>query len=349
MRAALLTGIRKFEVKDIPPPSIKTETDILLRVLAAGICGSDIQYYASGRIGSDVVSFPFVVGHECMAEVEKTGDGVKRIKLGDQVVVDPAITCGTCDQCSEGRPNTCRNLLFLGCPDQKEGCLTELIVMPESNCHPVHNAVSVKQAILTEPLSIGIYAIRILGKAEVSSLAVIGSGPIGLSVALAARDKGIPRIYMTDRIAERVEAARKAGAIWSGNPVQSDIAVEILEQEPQGLDAVFECCGDQEALDQAVDLLKPGGKLMIVGIPETERIFFDAHRLRRKEISIKNVRRQNDCIPAAIDMIERMGNSLDFMVTHTFPLEQTHEAFDTVENYRDGVIKAVIQPSQKHA
>ncbi len=344
MRVAALTGIRKMEVREVPSSSIKNDTDVLLRILAVGICGSDIQYYATGRIGSDVVRFPFVLGHECVAKVEKTGSRVRRIKPGDRVVVDPAITCGTCDQCLEGRFNTCRNLRFLGCPGQMEGCLAEFIVMPESNCHPVQNDANVKQTILAEPLSIGIYAIRLLGKAKVLSTVVLGSGPIGLSTALEARDKGIPRIYMTDKIAERVEAARKAGAIWSGNPDQSDIVGEILKQEPQGLDAVFECCGDQEALDQAVELLKPGGNLLIVGIPERDRILFDAHRLRRKEISIQNVRRQNDCIPLALDMIERLGTALDFMATHTLSLEKSQEAFDIVENYRDGVIKAIIQP-----
>jgi L-iditol 2-dehydrogenase len=348
MKAAVLTGIRKMEVKEVPLPSIKNDTDVLLKILAVGVCGSDIQYYARGGIGSDMVRFPFIVGHECVAEVEQTGGRVRRALPGDRVVVDPAITCGTCDQCFEDRPNTCRNLLFLGCPGQMEGCLAEYIVMPESNCHPFHKATKVEQAILVEPLSIGIYAIRLLEKSVATSLAVLGSGPIGLSVALAASEKGILKIYMTDRIDQRVEAARKAGAVWSGNPDRSDVVGEILEREPLGLDAVFECCGDQEAIDQAIELLKPGGKLMIIGIPDAERTSFDAHRLRRKEIGIHNVRRQNDCIPAAIDLAGQLGNALDFMVTHVFPLEQTQEAFDMVENYRDGVIKAVIRPSKEH-
>jgi L-iditol 2-dehydrogenase len=341
-----LNGIRKMEVREIPSPSIKGDTDVLLRVLAVGICGSDIQYYATGKIGSDVVRFPFVVGHECVGEVEDIGDRVKRVKPGDRVVVEPALSCGTCNQCLHGRPNTCRNLLFLGCPGQKEGCLAELIIMPESNCHPVQSEASVEQAILAEPLSIGIYALHfatIPEHSRPSAIAVLGSGPIGLSVALAARNKGILKIYMTDKTAERVETARKAGAVWSGNPDRSDIVAEIMEKEPKGLDAVFECCGDQNAMDQAIELLKPGGKMMVVGIPKKDRIFFDPHKLRRKEIGIQNVRRQNGCIPTALDLIERLGNALDFMVTHTFPLERTQEAFDTVENYRDGVIKAVIR------
>ena len=344
MKAAFLTDIRTIEIREVPEPTIQTDTDVLLRIAAVGICGSDLQYYAAGRIGSDVVHYPFVIGHECVAVVEKGGKDVKTIKPGDRVAVDPAVSCGRCDQCLRGRPNTCRHLLFLGCPGQLDGSLAEFIVMPESNCYPLPERTDIKHGILAEPLSIGIYALRLLGESQVSSIAILGSGPIGLSVGLAAGDTGIRKIYMTDKIEDRLDAARSAGANWAGNPDREDIVARIMETEPSGLDTVFECCGDQEALDQAVELLKPGGTLMIVGIPETDRITFDAHRLRRKEITVQNVRRQNDCIPAAIDLITRRNTDLDFMVTHTLRMEETQKAFDLVENYHDGVIKAVIQP-----
>jgi L-iditol 2-dehydrogenase len=344
MKAAVLTDIRTIKVQEVPEPTLKKDSDVLLRVTAVGICGSDLQYYSTGRIGSDVVRFPFIIGHECAAEVEEAGSGVANVKPGDRVVVDPAVSCGTCDQCLQGRPNTCRNLRFLGCPGQLEGSLAEFVLLPESNCYPLEESIEPKLSILAEPLSIGIYSVRLLGDLEASSIAILGVGPIGLSVGLAAMESGIAKIYATDKIDERLDASRKAGSTWTGNPDRLDIVQNILEIEPQGLDAVFECCGDQAALDQAVELLKPGGKLMIVGIPESDRIIFDAHRLRRKEIAIQNVRRQNDCIPAAIDLIDRKKSDLNLMVTHSFRLEETQMAFDLVENYRDGVIKAIIQP-----
>ena len=346
MKAAILTGIRKIQVKDVPKPSIRADTDVLLRVSAVGICGSDLQYYSAGRIGGDVVRYPFIIGHECVAEVEETGKNSRRVQPGDRVVVDPAVYCGSCDQCRGGRPHTCLNLRFLGCPGQLDGSLAEFIVMPESQCYLLEEDTDMKRGILAEPLSIGIYAVRLLGSLPVSSIAILGSGPIGLSVALAAGDRGVRKIYMTDKIDSRLEASRRAGSIWTGNPERKDIVKDILAAEPWGLDAVFECCGDQDALYQAVELLKPGGTLMIVGIPETDRIAFDPHRIRRKEITVQNVRRQNDAIPAAIDLIGRKKASLDFLVTHSFPLEKAQEAFDLVENYRDGVIKAIISMDQ---
>jgi L-iditol 2-dehydrogenase len=344
MKAAFLTDIRKIEVRDAPEPSIQKDTDVLLRVAAVGICGSDLQYYSTGRIGSDVVHFPFIIGHECVADVQEMGKDVQKIKAGNRVVVDPAVSCGICDQCTGGRPNTCRNLRFLGCPQQLDGSLAEFIVMPESNCYLLDEGIDAKMGILVEPLSIGIYSLRLLGDFSASAIAILGAGPIGLSVGLAAADIGIPKIHMTDKIENRLEAAQKAGAAWTGNPDRSDIVTKILEIEPSGLDAVFECCGDQDALDQAVELLKPGGRLLIVGIPEADLVTFDVHKLRRKEITVHNVRRQNGCIPAAIDLIRRKITDLEFMVTHSFCLEDTQKAFDLVENYRDGVIKAIIQP-----
>jgi L-iditol 2-dehydrogenase len=344
MKAAFLTGMRKLEVREVPVPRIENETDVLLRVRAVGLCGSDIQYYSTGRIGSDVVQYPFIVGHECVAEVEEVGSEVKRVEPGDLVVIDPAVTCGECDQCLQDRPNTCRSLRFLGCPGQLEGCLAEFVTVPESNCIPLETDLKIERSILTEPLSIGLYSIGLLGAFKAATAAILGSGPIGLSAALAARDNGIHTIYMTDRIDERLEAAQKAGAIWTGNPDRSDIVKEIESLEPEGLDAVFECCGDQDALDQGVELLRPGGKLLIVGIPESDLISFDAHKLRRKEISIQNVRRQRGCIPTAIDLIKKLKADVDFMVTHVFNLEETQEAFELVEHYHDGVIKAIIKP-----
>ena len=120
----VLTAIRKIEMIDRPQPQIINADDVLIRIKSVGVCGSDVHYFTEGKIGSQVVEFPFALGHECSGEVVETGASVTRVKIGDLVAIDPSIHCGTCDQCRSGRPHTCRNNRFLGCPGQIEGCLS---------------------------------------------------------------------------------------------------------------------------------------------------------------------------------------------------------------------------------
>lgn len=343
MKAVVLTGIRQMEVVETAEPRIKNDTDVLLKIEKVGICGSDVHYYETGRIGSQVVEYPYIIGHECAATVKATGKAVSRVKPGDQVVVDPAASCHKCDQCRQGRKNTCRNLRFLGTPGQGGGCLCEYIVMPEESCYPANEKITLEQAVLCEPFAIGVYSVLQAEMSQKANIAILGSGPIGLSCLAAAQTEQPGRIYMTDKIKERTEIAKKAGAFWVGNPTQEDIVKAILGQQDLGLDVVFECAGQQETLDEAVELLKPGGRLIIVGIPREERVWFAIDEIRRKEITIVNIRRQRNCTQKVIDLIASGKVKIDFMVTHRFKLEQTQEAFDIVGEYRDGVVKALIE------
>jgi threonine dehydrogenase-like Zn-dependent dehydrogenase len=173
-------------------------------------------------------------------------------------------------------------------------------------------------------------------------MAVLGCGPIGLCVLLTARLNGVRDIYATDKVDQRTEAARKSGAVWAGSPDREDIVRDILARQPLGLDAVFECCGDQAALDQAVELLKPGGTLVFVGIPLTERVSFPSGRIRRKEIRIQNVRRQNRCLEHALELVGAGKLDLNFLATHTFGVEDAQKAFETAAFHLDGALKVSI-------
>ena len=343
MKAAVLTGIRRMELWDLPKPEIKHPNDVLLKVEMVGVCGSDMHYYETGRIGSQVVEFPFVVGHEFSATIADVGGDMRHLKAGQSVAVDPAMACHNCDQCKSGRENTCRNLRFLGCPGQADGCLCEYVVMPADCLYPVDGKITLADAVLCEPLSIGVYAVRQSGLSGDSKVAILGAGPIGLSVLAVATAHGAGSVYVTEKIPERVEVAGNAGAVWVGNPNNENVVGSILEKLPVGPDVVFECAGEQETIDQAVELVRPGGKIMLVGIPRTERVSFTVDKLRRKEISVINVRRQNKCMQPAIDMVASGKVNVEFMITHRFKLEQTQQAFDMVAGYRDGVVKALIE------
>jgi L-iditol 2-dehydrogenase len=342
MKVMMLTGIRQMEMMKIPVPQIERDNDVLIRMKRLGVCGSDIHYYTTGRIGSQVVHYPFPVGHEGAGIVEKTGSGVTHVKPGDRVAIEPAMPCWQCDQCLADRSHTCRNLKFLGCPGQANGCLSEYIVMPETSCLPIPENMTLDQACISEPLAIGVYAVQQSVPIKNAVIGILGFGPMGMSVLLPALAWGAKKAYVTDKINKRLLIASKTGATWTGNPDKKDIVHEIKQQEPLLLDAVFECCGRQEAMDQAVELLKPGGKIMIIGIPEFDYWYFNVNEIRRKEITVQNVRRQNNCAKEAIEMIASGMVNINPMVTHRFRFEKTKDAFDLVAEYRNGVMKAMI-------
>lgn len=338
----MLTGIREMEMAEVPQPDLKYSTDVLVRLKTVAVCGSDVHYYVSGKIGNQIVQYPFPVGHECAGVVEKVGKGVTKVKVGDRIAVDPAMPCGDCDQCTNGRPHTCRNLKFLGCPGQADGCLSEFIIIAEHSCFPVSDNLSFDDAAISEPLSIGIYAVNQSRSIRGANVGILGYGPIGMSVHLSAIAKGAEKVYVTDKIDERLQIAGESGASYSGNVDKLDVVREILELNPKGLDVIFECCGKQEAIENAFDLLKPGGILMLIGIPEFDRWSFPVDKGRHKEITIINVRRQNETVEETLKLLESGAINVSKMPTHRFSFADSKKAFDLVASYGDGVMKAMI-------
>jgi L-iditol 2-dehydrogenase len=348
MRALYLTGARRLELRDAPEPPAPRSDEVLLRVVTVGICGSDLHYYRTGRIGDQVVEFPWMLGHECSAVVEQTGDEVESLSVGDRVAVDPLVWCNECDQCLAGRVHTCRNQKFLGCPGQMQGCLCDRIVMPAQSCFRIPDELTMTQAALVEPFSIGLYS-RQLGGEDLAgkSVAILGSGPIGLSVLLACRAAGADKIYMTDLLDYRNDRASSMGADWTGNPDRQDVVREILGQAPLGVHFAFECAGEQETTDQGLEIVRPGGSFMMVGIPEFDRMSFDFSILRRKEITVQPVRRQNHCVSPAIEMAASGAVDLDPMVTHEMSLEQSVRGFEILDDYSDDVVKVMVHVSEE--
>jgi L-iditol 2-dehydrogenase len=342
MKAMMLTGIRQMEMKNIPEPVLINPNDVKIKMVVLGICGSDIHYYTQGQIGSQKVVYPFTVGHEGAGIVTEVGPGVSRVKPGDIIAIEPAMPCWECDQCLEGRHHTCRKLKFLGCPGQAEGCLMEYIIMPEESCFPLNGNLTADHGSISEPLAIGVYAVKKSGGVKGLKIGILGFGPIGMSIMLAARVEGAHSFFVTDKIDERLLIAEKEKAYFTGNPDKEDVEKNILFKADLGLDVVFECCGKQEALDNAVNILKPGGKLVVVGIPEFERWSMNVETTRRREISLQFIRRQVDCVEHALEMMQNGKIVIDNMVSHRFTFDKTKEAFDLVADYKDGAMKVMI-------
>ncbi len=344
MKVSVLTGIENIELVELPDPGEAGAKEVRIKVGPVGICGSDIHYYSEGRIGGQVAKYPFRIGHECSGIVEQVGKEVTRVQPGDRVAVDPSVPCMECDQCSRGRHHTCLNNLFLGCPGQLDGSLAEHIIMPEFCCFPIDARLSLDHATLSEPLSIGYYATRLADVASQPDLeiGILGMGPIGFSVFLCLQAQGQRQISVTDKQAYRLEMARSAGAQWTWNPGDPEMEKIWIDQHPNLLDIVFECCGKQEAMDQGVRMLRPGGKLILIGIPSFDRISFLADSFRRKELRVQNVRRQLDCVQPVLDLMTQGKINADFMVTHRFKPEESAAAFRKVSTYEHGVMKAMV-------
>ncbi len=347
MKTLVLNAIHKIEMIDRPQPQIKNPDEVLIQIKSVGVCGSDVHYFTEGKIGSQVVEFPFVLGHECSGIIVAVGDSVKRVKVGDLVAIDPSIHCGTCDQCLSGRPHTCRNNRFLGCPGQIEGCLTEYIVMPEFTCFSLNEKFDPTMAALIEPLTIGTYSVEMAHTSfQDKTIGIFGVGPIGLSVLLVLKTQATRNILCFEPLDFRRKKAIQLGADFAFDPFTVNAFNATTETEPGLLDVVFECSGQQKAVDDATRVLKPGGKLVLVGIPPEAKYTFDMDLMRRKEISVQNIRRQNHCVEKAIQFIEH-GLPIGQIVTHHFGPEDTQQAFDLVSNYQDGVIKAMIDFDQQ--
>ena len=202
--------------------------------------------------------------------------------------------------------------------------------------------MSYDEAAISEPLAIGLYAVKQSIPMKGAKVGILGFGPIGMSVMLPALALGASEVYVSDKIDERLKIAQESGAVLTANPEREDVAEKITAKVPELLDVVFECCGQQDAIDTAVDLLKPGGKLMVIGIPEFDRWSFPVDKSRHKELCIQNVRRQNEAVQPALDMMAEGEISVSAMTTHRFSFEKSKEAFDLVAVYGDGVMKAMI-------
>jgi L-iditol 2-dehydrogenase len=214
--------------------------------------------------------------------------------------------------------------------------------MPEDSCFALPEGISQEEASLSEPLCVGYYGVKLSEIPAGANIGILGAGPIGMSVLVSSRLYQPGKIFMTDKLDYRLKLASTHGASWTGNPDHSDVVTEVKALLPAMLDVVYECCGQQEAIDQAIHLLKPGGKLMVIGIPEVDRYSFSVDEMRRKEICIQNVRRQNGVVEECLEHIRAGRIRMDGWVTHRFPLEKTAEALELVSRYKDGVMKAMI-------
>ncbi|MCF8240357.1 MAG: alcohol dehydrogenase catalytic domain-containing protein [Melioribacteraceae bacterium] len=342
MKTIKLIGKGKFQVSDEEAPKLAGDNNALIKISSVGICGSDMHYFKEGGIGDQKVKFPFVIGHEAAGYVASIS-GKANIKEGDLVAIDPAVSCGKCDQCRANRKHTCRNLLFMGAPDQLNGLMCEFAIIPIENLFPVPANFTIPETVFIEPLSIGVYSVKLSNVSRNDDVLIFGAGPIGLSVVMTLSYHGIENVDMIEKLEYRLQLSKKIGVRSTAHFNNHIQMGKFADNNKLGYDVVFECSGDQAAIDSAVEFLKPGGKLILVGIPSETHIRFDISKLRRKEITVINVRRQNNSMEKAIEVMRQFKSKSNLILTHQFEYTKTQSAYDLVDNYEDEVIKAVVK------
>lgn len=342
MKAARLHGPGDLRLEEIPSSEPQVG-EVLIRVRAVGICGSDVHYYQDGGIGDRRVTEPHVLGHEFAGQVVGLGPGVGGPPVGTRVAVDPAIPCGRCEFCLEGNPNVCPQILFLSTPPTG-GSLCEFVAHPASLVFPLPEGLDFADGAMLEPLGVAIHSVD-LGKLRPGdTVAVLGSGPIGLLILQVARLGGARTVYATDLIPERLALAERLGASGVLQAEEADPVAWVDELTAgRGVDVVFEAAWAAETVAQAMVMARPGGRVVIAGIPSEDRLTFPASVARRKGLTIKLVRRMKHTYPRATALVQQGLVDVRSLITHRFPLAAAREAFELVAARADGVIKALVE------
>lgn len=317
----------------LPEPG---EAESLVEITAVGLCGSDLHWYDEGGIGDARITYPIVGGHE-MAGIVRGGD-----LDGVRVAVDPAIPCHHCDLCIAGHPNLCRNMVFAGHANC-DGGFQRFLAWPTARLHPLPDTLSDADGAMLEPLGVAVHAVD-LGHVRLGdTVAVLGCGPIGLLMIQVARAAGAARVLAADPLPHRREVALTRGADGVLDPADPAYFQRLNDFTGGfGVDVAFEIAGTDSAIDAAVEVVRPGGRVVLGGIPSAETSAFPASPARRKGLTFAMVRRMKEVYPRATALVA--GGLVDVrnLVSHRFPLTDVSTAFDTAVA-RQG-LKVILEP-----
>ncbi len=341
MRAAELTAPHTFRLVEMPIDD-PGPGQVQVRVEAVGVCGSDLHAYCEGAVGGTPNVYPMVLGHEPAGSIVKTGAGVTGLAAGDRGALEPALYCYHCEFCLSGRHNVCANLRFLSTP-RHPGFFREFVNLPVGNFLPIPATMPYADAALAEPLAVAMHSLHQASISPGETVAVIGAGPIGLLTIAALRAAGAGRIWAVEPLAHRRELARLIGADAVIEPEEA--AKEILDATGQrGVDCAIDCAAKEHTMIQAMEITRNAGRIALTGIHSTALVSIDGSTMRRKELTIFNVRRSNHETEEALELLQEHGEWFAPMLTHTRQMDQLDEAFGIASEYRDRVGKMIVKP-----
>lgn len=342
MKVAVMEDIGKigYVEREIPSPK---DNEVLVKIEYVGICGSDLHYYTTGKIGNYIVEPPFVLGHEASGVVTKLGKEVKHLEVGDRVALEPGITCGVCEFCTTGRYNLCPDVIFFATPPV-DGIFSEYVAHPASLCFKLPENVSSMNGALIEPLAIGFYAAD-QGEVKVGQNAVIfGAGCIGLMTLLALKAYGLNNITVVDILPNRLEQAKKMGATHVVNTLEKNYSQRFEEiTNGNGFDVAFETAGTEITTRFAIELLKKGSNLVAVGYSPSGEMTLPMSLFIDKELTMKSVFRYRHIYPKAIECVASGKINPSDAVTNVFDFDDVQNAMDKSVEDKANIVKSVIK------
>lgn len=334
MKASFLIKQGEVEVRDIPVPELHAD-EVLVKVAAVGVCGSDTHYFQHGKIGPYVVDQPMILGHEASGTIVAVGAGIDANRVGKRVSIEPQRPCRNCKQCNQGRYNLCPSMEFYATPPI-DGAFAEYVKIQSEFAFDIPDSVSFEAAALIEPLSVGIWAARRAEIGNGSRVLIAGAGPIGIIMAQTARALGAAEVIVTDISEDRRAFALNWGATRVLDPRVDQI--EGLE-----VDSFIDASGVAQAVAQGIKAVGPAGRVILVGMGNDD-VLLPVSYIQNKEIWVSGVFRYANTWPTGIEMVASGKVNLDVLVSHTFGLDEVEEALTSAR--LPGAMKAIVKPAQ---
>ena len=350
MKAVVLQGPGEYDVEmiDIPKPE---RGEVLVKIMAVSICGSDPRLFSGGsRNNGWPPKYPFVLGHEFAGEVVELGEDVQKFRVGDRVAGEAHCGCGTCENCMKGYYNLCLNYGVEGSGHHHYGhntmgCYAQYQKYSIKALTPLPASLSYEEGTMADTAGTAYNAIRQTGVAPGGWTAVIGPGPMGIFAMQIAKAMGSKTI-MIGR-GHRLEVAGRLGADRCINFEETDDVVAAVREVTGGLgaDQVIECAGTQDSFLNAIPMARKNGHVAFITIPAEDGQMVAAKSLVMNQVSLHGVRANPNCSATVLSLMEQGALNAKDVITHTFPIDEIHEAFDTFIQRKDGAVKVVVHPN----
>lgn len=331
---SVLVGARKLTIAETPVP-VAAPDEVLVRVAAVGVCGSDVHYYRHGRVGDFVVEAPLVLGHEVAGTIVAAGADVDAARVGERVAIEPQRPCRTCRQCKAGRYNLCPDMRFYATPPV-DGAFTGYVTIQSDFAHPVPDTLSDEAAALLEPLSVAIAAMRKARIVPGARVLIAGVGPIGIICVQTARAFGATEIIVSDPVPDRRARAIRYGASSAVDPALQDLVALDLQ-----VDAFIDASGAPVAVDAGIRSVGPAGIAVLVGLGHST-MELPVEHIQNLEILVTGIFRYTDTWPLAAELVASGRVDLDSLVTGRFGLEEVAAALDADAD--PASLKSIVYP-----